>query len=74
MPTDIRTRWNLTYIMLEFAIEYQDIINSLTGEHGLGLWDFEMDLAEWTLAKQLCDVLKVRVTANPRFSLITLTT
>ena len=74
MPTDIRTHWNSTYIMLEFAIEYQDVIDSLTGECGLGLWDFEMDLAEWTLAKQLCNVLKVRVTANPRFSLITLTT
>ena len=50
MPTDVRTHWNSTYIMLEFAIEYQDIIDSLTGERGLGLWDFEMDLAEWTLA------------------------
>ena len=75
MPMDVHTCWNSAYIMLEFTIEYRDVINSLTSKHRLGLWDYEMDLAEWTLAKQLCDVLKVSVTANPmgRFSLITLT-
>ena len=50
--------------MLEFAIAYQDVIDSLTGEHGLGLRDYEMDLAEWTLAKQLRDILKLSVATN----------
>ena len=59
MPLDVRTRWNSTYILLEFAIEYRDIIDNLTSERGLELCDYEMDPEEWLLAKQLHNILKV---------------
>ena len=65
MPTDVRTRWNSTYHMLEFAVTYRVVIDSLTSERGLGLRDYEMDEAEWTLAKQLRDILQVSVSTSP---------
>ena len=59
MPLDVRTCWNSTYVLLEFAVEYREVIDNLTSERGLELRDYEMDLDEWQLAKQLRDILKV---------------
>lgn len=61
MPLDVRTRWNSTYVLLEFAVEYRDVIDTLTSERGLELCDYEMDPEEWQLAKQLRDILKVSI-------------
>ena len=30
LPHDVRTRWNATYDMLQFAYEYKDAINKIT--------------------------------------------
>lgn len=61
--------------MLEFAVTYRVVVDSLTSERGLGLRDYEMDEAEWTIAKQLRDVLQVSVSINQSdSSLTTLTT
>ena len=59
MPLDVRTRWNSTYVLLEFAVEYREVIDNLTSERGLELRDYEMDPDEWQLAKQLRYILKV---------------
>jgi hypothetical protein len=59
MPRDVRTRWNSTYAMLEFAVRYRKPLDLLSGERENGLRDFEMSEAEWKLAGQLRDVLKV---------------
>ena len=59
MPTDVRTQWNSTYDLLEFAIKYTKAVDKLTSERTLKLRKYEVDPGEWILAGQLCDVLKV---------------
>jgi hypothetical protein len=46
MPRDVHTHWNSTYDMIEFALVYQQVIDKLTSERGLGLQDFKMDADE----------------------------
>lgn len=60
MPRDVRTRWNLTYDMLKFALEYKVAIVKITGELEMNLRKFELTEEEWALAAQLADALKVR--------------
>jgi hypothetical protein len=60
MPRDVRTRWNATYDMLEFAYEYKDAINQITDRRDMKLRDYEIEPHEWDVVKQLRDVLGVR--------------
>ena len=59
MPHDVSTRWNSTFDMLEFAINYRKVIDAMTDKRKLGLGVYELDDHEWTLVTQLRDVLKV---------------
>ena len=59
MPRDVSTRWNSTFDMLEFAINYRKAIDAMTDKRKLGLGVYELDEHEWTLVMQLQDVLKV---------------
>jgi len=59
MPRDVSTRWNSTFDMLEFAINYCKVIDAMTDKRKLGLGVYELDDHEWTLVTQLRDVLKV---------------
>jgi hypothetical protein len=45
--------------MLEFALQYQKAINTMTDKQILGLGPFELKENEWGLVAQLHDVLKV---------------
>jgi hypothetical protein len=65
MPRDVSTRWNSTYDMLSFTLEFHVVIDSMTAMHNLDLRKYELSSAEWDIAKELSDVLKV-------FSLLTL--
>ncbi|PPQ84663.1 hypothetical protein CVT26_004180 [Gymnopilus dilepis] len=58
MPRDVKTRWNSTYDMLAFAIEYKDALKELTGDLGNGLQAFELNDDEWELAEELANVLE----------------
>ena len=60
MPRDIRTRWNLTFNMLKYALNHRKVINEVTQCHDLGLRKLEISDHEWELMDQLHDVLKVR--------------
>lgn len=59
MPRDVRTRWNSTFTMLAFAVEYKKAINEITADQELGLWKYELSKEEWEIVVQLRDVLKV---------------
>ncbi|KIL55207.1 hypothetical protein M378DRAFT_91233, partial [Amanita muscaria Koide BX008] len=58
MPRDVKTRWNSTYDMLVFAIDYQAVLNKMTDERSLNLQDYELNRKEWRLASELRDILK----------------
>ena len=45
--------------MLCFAIEYQAALNTITGERVMKLREYELTAAEWAIAIQLRDLLKV---------------
>ena len=59
MPRDVSTRWNSTFDMLKFAIEYRLAIDTITAEHDMKLRNYELGKEEWKVAEELCDVLKV---------------
>lgn len=59
MPRDVSTRWNSTFDMLHFALEYRDAIDTMTAKRDLDLRKYELSPAEWGIAKELRDVLKV---------------
>jgi hypothetical protein len=60
MPRDVSTRWNSTFDMLDFAIKYRSAIDKITADRNTDLRKFELNDAEWEIARQLRDTLKVR--------------
>jgi phage-related protein len=61
MPCDVTTRWNLTFDMLVFALQYWKAINDITGNKTASLHNYELSEEEGRIAQQLCDTLKVCV-------------
>ena len=53
MPHDVTTCWNSTYDMLEFAVEYQEALDSITGNQKMKLQQYELTKDDWTIATQL---------------------
>ncbi len=49
MPRDVATRWNSTYNMLKFAVEYQHVIDEMTADRKMKLRKVEMVQKEWEL-------------------------
>jgi hypothetical protein len=68
IPRDVTTRWNSTYDMLDFALEYRKAIDVLTADRQNELRNYELSEREWTIAKQLRDILKVSDVSNPRIA------
>jgi hypothetical protein len=64
IPRDVKTRWNSTYDMLKFALEYHSIIDSVTGNKSLKLCQYELDDGDWDVIKDLLHVLKVTMSPH----------
>ena len=66
MPWNVATRWNLTFNLLEYVLNHQKAVNTITQWQDLGLRKYELGNHEWRLVEQLCNVLKVSpVAARP---------
>lgn len=59
MPRDVRTRWNSTYTMLNFSLEYRKAIEHITSERKNDLRRFKLSEEEWDIVWELSDMLKV---------------
>jgi hypothetical protein len=62
-PADDATRCHDTLEfndMLEFAIEYREALDVITGNQRMKLRQFELTEEDWKIAAHLRDVLKVR--------------
>ncbi len=59
MPQDVSTHWNLTFDMLDFAIQYHPAVDAMTAACNFGLCQYELVPAEWKITSKLWDVLKV---------------
>ncbi|GBE88184.1 putative AC9 transposase [Sparassis crispa] len=58
MPRDAATRWNYTFRMLQFMLEYRKAINEMTKDRSRELCKYELSDEEWRITEQLHDVLK----------------
>ncbi len=61
LPRDVGTRWNSTYDMLALTLKYRKVVKDICGDMKMGLRTLELTAREWTIVKQLMQVLKVRV-------------
>ena len=59
MPCDVSTRWNSTFDMLNFTLDYRVPIDEIISNHDLNLRKYKLQDEEWVVAKNLCDTLKV---------------
>ena len=66
MPRDVATRWNSTFVLLDYALDHREAVDQITQRQpkDLGLRKFELGYDEWKIAKQLHDVLDVLHSKN----------
>lgn len=48
-PHNVVTQWNSMFNMLDFALEYQVVIDGNTDKYRLGLSEHALDKKEWGL-------------------------
>jgi hypothetical protein len=68
LPRDVVTRWNSTYYMLDFALKYRTVIDTMTADKSLKLRMFELETEEWGIVEELVTVLRLYKSATLFFS------
>ena len=58
LPWNITTHWNLTFDILDFALEYQAGMDGIVDQNKLGMSSYGLDDKEWMLLEQLHNILK----------------
>jgi hypothetical protein len=58
-PRDVVTRWNSTFDMLSFALEYRTAIDAMMANKGLKLRKFELEDEDWLIVGDLVGLLQV---------------
>ena len=53
MPHDVSMRWNSTYDMLKFAVEYWEAIDSIAGNQRMKLRQYELSEEDWEISMKL---------------------
>ncbi len=51
MSRDVQTRWNSTYDMMSFAVEYKGCNQQVTADRDNDVRDLELDQDEWELGR-----------------------
>ena len=59
MPQDVTMRWNSSFDMLNFALEYRLAIDAIIDEKEMKLRQYKLLDKDWKIVRQLYDVLKV---------------
>ncbi|KIM56043.1 hypothetical protein SCLCIDRAFT_133576 [Scleroderma citrinum Foug A] len=58
IPRDVVTRWNSSFDMADFIIDYRVPVDLMTNKRSLGLAMYALEEHEWDMLEQLRDVLK----------------
>lgn len=59
IPRDVTTRWNSTYDMLAFTLEYRHVVEKFVADRKNNLRELELSEDEWKIVAQLSEVLMV---------------
>ena len=59
IPRDVTTRWNSTFDMLTFTLEYRQVIEKFVADRRNNLRELELSEVEWNIVVQLNEVLMV---------------
>lgn len=65
IPTDVRHRWNSTYLMIEAALPYKNVISTYLLQKN---YDDEISLEDWACLEMIRDLFKVFYNATVCFS------
>jgi hypothetical protein len=60
IPCDVVTRWNSTYDMMHFVLEYRQAVDQITADKTLKLRMYELDDDDWAIVEDLVSVLEVK--------------
>lgn len=61
MPRDVATRWNSTFDMLAFAVEYKEPLMTILSDVNYTLVKHQLSNIEWKYAEELRDALQVHI-------------
>jgi hypothetical protein len=59
IPRNIVTRWNSTYDMMRFVLNYRRAIDAIIAKKELRLRRFELDDEDWRIVEDLVSILEV---------------
>ena len=59
IPCNVKTQWNSTYDILNVAVEYHEVIDDVTVNKSIKLWQYKLYDESWDIIRDPLHVLKV---------------